>query len=374
MPNALNILAFEPFYGGSHKAFIDGWIKHSSHHWELLTLPDENWRWRNRNAAVTLSTEVEQVLESGFKPDLIFTTSMIDTSTLISLLPRKLRTLPVITLFHENQLHYPLRSDNGRRHIDAVLNDYKSALASDQVWWNSDYNRKTLLENLPEFFKTVRIEDTKELHRNIDKINKKSQIIPLGIDKFEPKFSTGGEPVHIVWAARWEHDKNPEEFFRALNILKTKGFNFKLSVIGEKTIGTPKCFNWAKERFKDEIINWGFLPNRTDYINCLQNAEIVVSTSKHEFFGLSIFEAVSAGCLPILPNRVVYPELFTDFPQCIYQETTEAFIEKLEEFITLYETNLTEFNKLQKQVAAHARQYHWHNAAHRLDQFTSRLT
>ena len=34
----LNILALEPYYDGSHKAFLDEWIKRSVHHWTLMTL------------------------------------------------------------------------------------------------------------------------------------------------------------------------------------------------------------------------------------------------------------------------------------------------------------------------------------------------
>ncbi|MBW2579340.1 MAG: DUF3524 domain-containing protein, partial [Deltaproteobacteria bacterium] len=35
----MKFLFLEPFYGGSHRDFADGWIKHSRHRFDLFTLP-----------------------------------------------------------------------------------------------------------------------------------------------------------------------------------------------------------------------------------------------------------------------------------------------------------------------------------------------
>ncbi|MCK4372451.1 MAG: DUF3524 domain-containing protein, partial [candidate division Zixibacteria bacterium] len=35
----MKILALEPYYGGSHKAFLDGWSSRSRHEWTILKLP-----------------------------------------------------------------------------------------------------------------------------------------------------------------------------------------------------------------------------------------------------------------------------------------------------------------------------------------------
>ena len=35
----MKVLALEPYYGGSHKAFLDGWQKHSRHEFTVLGLP-----------------------------------------------------------------------------------------------------------------------------------------------------------------------------------------------------------------------------------------------------------------------------------------------------------------------------------------------
>ena len=46
-----------------------------------------------------------------------------------------------------------------------------------------------------------------------------------------------------------------------------------------------------------------------DPIFCSLQASIVISTTTIEFFGMAVVEAVRAGFLPLLPDRLAYPEL-----------------------------------------------------------------
>ena len=71
----------------------------------------------------------------------------------------------------------------------------------------------------------------------------------------------------------------------------------------------PQVFAWAKDFFAEYIDLWGYQQDRTEYTAALGKADVIVSTAKHEFFGLSVAEAIAAGAFPLLPKRLSYPEL-----------------------------------------------------------------
>ena len=100
-----------------------------------------------------------------------------------------------------------------------------------------------------------------------------------------------------------------------------------MAVAGENFRNVPHEFTEAQERLGDAIIHWGYVKEYTDYIRLLQNADLVISTADHEFFGISILEAIVAGAFPLLPNRLSYPELIPAalHPACLYQDEEDLF-------------------------------------------------
>ena len=49
---------------------------------------------------------------------------------------------------------------------------------------------------------------------------------------------------------------------------------------------------------------------REDYAALLASSDVAVSTALNEFFGLAMIEAAYCGCLPLVPDRLAYPELY----------------------------------------------------------------
>ncbi|HEY5432889.1 MAG TPA: DUF3524 domain-containing protein, partial [Coriobacteriia bacterium] len=55
-----------------------------------------------------------------------------------------------------------------------------------------------------------------------------------------------------------------------------------------------------------------------------------VSTAVNEFFGLAMVEAAYAGCFPLVPDRLAYPEIY---PQEMRYGSGEALVARLRSLI-----------------------------------------
>ena len=67
----MNVLALEPYYGGSHQAFLDGWRGHSRHSWSLLSLPPHKWKWRMRHAPITFAEQLAAPSSAAAGPEIL---------------------------------------------------------------------------------------------------------------------------------------------------------------------------------------------------------------------------------------------------------------------------------------------------------------
>ncbi len=310
--SALRVLALEPFLGGSHRAFLHDWRAHSRHRWTVLGLPPRKWKWRMRHSALTLS---EQVAAQNATWDLVFCSDMLNLAEFRALAPAAVSNLPTVIYFHENQFTYPVRVVQ-ERDLHFGFTNATSALAADAVWFNSAYHRDSFLSGLRSALQKMPDYRWPGVE---DRIRQRSRVEPLGVRlvTHAPRDAADREHLHVLWAARWEFDKGPEIFFNAVRLLREQlglrrfARRVRVSVIGEQFAEQPDVFTSAYDEFCEVIERWGYQETRSAYEDALRDADVFVSTAEHEFFGVSAVEAISAGCRPLLPNRLVYPELLS---------------------------------------------------------------
>ncbi len=300
----MRILALEAYYGGSHQAFLDGWVARSGHAFTVLGLPAYKWKWRMRHAGVTFAEMVTERVRNGEEWDAVFCCDMLNLAEFHGLAPAVVARLPSVVYFHENQLTYP-NQQTAERDLHFAYTNLTTALAADAVWFNSAYHRDSFLTAAETFLN--RMPDYRHTEM-VDAIRDKTEIHPPGITAYPSRGSRVEGPLRILWAARWEHDKNPADFFTALEVLDRAGVDFRLSVIGEAFDQIPDDFPEAEQRFGEKIIRWGYQASRAEYEAALLEADVVVSTALHEFFGIGMLEAVAAGAYPVVPERLAYPE------------------------------------------------------------------
>ena len=345
----MNILFLEPFYGGSHKDFAQGFAEHSAHEVDIVTLPPRFWKWRMRGASLYFLQQIDNWLSY----DLIFATDMMDLADFKALAGPECP--PIVFYFHENQISYPL-GPNGKKDSHLGFTNIISAAAADAVIFNSRFHRD-------DFFEAARLlvnqmPDTRPKWI-MDAIEEKSSVIYPGC-----RFSFKKIPIRdndldrplIVWNHRWEYDKNPDLFFKTLAALKSRGVKFYLALMGEQYTVIPKVFERAKDDFREELLTYGYQESGADYRGWLSKGTVVVSTAIQENFGISVMEAIAHGCFPILPNRLSYPELIPkQLHDSVIYSTDSGLETKLEQVLT----DPYRFLSARRTLADHASGFSW---------------
>lgn len=338
-PEAKRILLLEPYLTGSHAAWAQGYAAHSRHDVTILSLPGRFWKWRMHGGAVTLAREF---LAGDLAPDGILATDMLDLTTFLALTRARTGRIPVTVYCHENQLSYPWsagdRDVTQGRDVHYGFINYASALAADAVFFNSAYHLESFFAALPRLLK--HFPDYNELE-GLTALRARSTVLPLGMDlrRFDAFRPAAGKarntPPIILWNHRWEYDKNPHDFFAALYALAERGLDFRVVVLGESFRREPAEFVTAAQRLGDRILHMDYAADFADYARRLWQADLLPVTSRQDFFGAGVVEAIYCGCRPFLPRRLSYPELVPPDcrPDCFYDDQPDL-VERLATALT----------------------------------------
>ncbi len=323
MTPSRRFLALEPYYGGSHRAVLDalvgalapGGVAGAGPGWEadLFTMPARKWKWRMRGSAIVMAQRAREEWDAGIRWDLVFASTFVNLAEFRSLAGPDVARVPAIVYFHENQLVYP------NRHVadwdlQFPLTNIVSALVADRVVFNTRWNLERFIDEVPGFFK--RFPD--HLPRGVaSRIEEKSEVLapPFDTAALDEALACGhvrGPRPCIVWPHRWEHDKDPDTFFRAVTRLAEEDLDFEVAVAGAAFQDRPAVFEDAAAALGDRLAHLGEPSGRDAYARLLASSDIAVSTAANEFFGLAMLESCYAGCSPLVPDRLAYPELYPE--------------------------------------------------------------
>jgi glycosyltransferase involved in cell wall biosynthesis len=329
----MRVLLLSAYAAQSHR-YWQGGLRQMFPQWDWteLALPPRHFSWRIRGNPLYWSLVERQTLETPY--DLLIATSMVDLATLRGLVPA-LAHVPSLLYFHENQFEYP---QDRQQHslLEAQMVSLYAALAADGIAFNSRYNMTTFMKGCKRLLNRFPDRVPSGI---VARLQDKARVLPVpllppaGQADSDPRDSSGSQwdwspgALRVLWSARFEHDKGGEGLYRLLQTLEQEALHYQLAVTGQQFRNSPSVFARIEQDFATRLVHFGFIASPLDYSALLHEADIIVSTALHEFQGLAVMQAVAAGCLPLVPDRLAYRETYADpfrYPSCPDDPRSEA--------------------------------------------------
>lgn len=357
----MRVFLISPYHSGSHRAWADGYVASTQHDVHIVSLEGRFWKWRMAGAAVTLSNMVEDLVGEVGQPDVILANDMMELDSFLGLSRRFLKDPKVVLYMHENQLTYPV-SAKANPDLSYGFRNWKSMVVADEIWFNSEFHRTEVTAALPRLLNNF------PDHKHSDMVERtlsRSKVMHIGVTLVPVGPKT--DPPLIVWNHRWEYDKNPQALLAALN--SVVDLPWRLALCGANFKNPPANFVSDQEQFGDRVIQYGYC-DRDEYLGLLGEASISLSTSNHEFFGISVVEAISSGAAPLLPTRLSYPEIIPDeFHDVALYGDDEDLARRLREYLS----RPTEIEEAIAGLAESMQAYGWDTIAPHYDSALSQL-
>lgn len=192
--------------------------------------------------------------------------------------------------------------------------------------------------------KNVRLVANSEYTKNeiSRQFGKESHVIypPVNIDRFL-KFFDSDKQKNAITISRYSQEKRLEE---AIDIAKSSGVPYILA--GNAKYGSQlKLFEAIKSRSENSNITVHCNLPHSEIERLFVSSKVYFHTSK-ETFGISVVEAISAGCIPIVPNNSAHLET-VPFEELRFSGKEEA-AKKLQDAVSGKYDNLRE--ELKKHV------------------------
>lgn len=134
-------------------------------------------------------------------------------------------------------------------------------------------------------------------------MKEKSVIIPNGIDgywlknKGRVRKKMNSNNLNLIQVGDINKNKNVLQTINAIEILRKKGYNIKLDIVGK-----IKNNNIFRKLTAKKFVHYKGFVSKNELINYYRENDIFILPSKHETFGIVYLEAMSQG-LPLIYTR-----------------------------------------------------------------------
>lgn len=322
MAKQLDILALEPFFGGTRRNMLETIIRSSRHRWTLLKLPPRRIERRLAAAAHWFAEQLSRHWVGHV--DLLFTSEALNLADLYRLTP-VLAQKPSVVYFHSNELPEP-----GVTSVNPAL-DYanlNTAAAATEIWFNSRYHVRAFLAGVAGL---IGANPELAAHNPMPALTAKIRHMPPPVDMtlarelaaLRPATPRGKRTVFVE-----TRDANIDLLNAALGILQRRGERVQLITVG------------PVEHLTSDIPRQTIVETDLDaQTRGLMQATVFVSTKIAAAFDEHAVRALALGCRVILPRTGVYPELLPKAMQsfCLYDVDAGSLASRLQD--ALYGTS-----------------------------------
>ncbi len=165
---------------------------------------------------------------------------------------------------------------------------------------------------------------------------------------------------YILYAGSLESKKNVQTLVRAYSLLKKKGIEQKLVLVGKKGYRNEEIFAEIKRQGLEKDIIWlGYTPLSPDLVYIYNCADVFVFPSVYEGFGMPVIESMACGCPVITSNRGSLPEVAGNAAIILDAYDTEGFARAIHKVL-----NDKKFAAaMAKKGLANAKRFSWKKSA-----------
>lgn len=144
------------------------------------------------------------------------------------------------------------------------------------------------------------------LKKELQPFKTKTKAFPFGIDGIKFPQSKIYKAYDVVFPHRLELDKGVDEFIEIVSDMKE--VSFLVTCPQEEYAISKNPYHILLKKHKN--VSFVYNQKYNQHLLTLSKCKIVLSCARQENFGYSVLKSIKCGAIPVVPNRLCYPEMY----------------------------------------------------------------